>query len=925
MRPFQRFLATLLVILLLGLTLSRTFVHLITDIWWFESVGFADVFWTRIIWQILVWLIILLSSGLFLLGNYWLATYLTQERPFHVLENQGYSTVARRLPCTIQIIIGLISLWIATTSVPTWEILLKYLNPTDFSQLDPIYQRDVGFYIFRLPFYESLQNGLLMFCTWGLVLVILIYSLKGAIHFGRSWTHIMSGTVKIHVSVLLTAIAFLVAIGFWLERFELLYSSSGAVFGAGYTDVHARLHAYWFMSATTFVLGVLFIATLWRRSLALSSYGIVVCLLLYLLVNSLYPWAQQQLIVEPNELQKEAPYIAHNIEFTRNAYHLDQVQQLGFPAKDQLNRQDLADNQLTIDNIRLWDYRPLLSTYRQLQEIRPYYHFRDIDIDRYTLDGNYRQVMLAPRELVYTQVPQAARTWVNQRLKYTHGYGLVMSPVNRVTPQGLPELFIRDIPPVSEVDLEITKPAIYYGEETDTYIFTGTSTTEFDYPQGNENSYTIYEGQGGVPLPSLWRRLAYAYDLGSLNLLISNYFTAQSRIHYRRHIQDRVREVAPFLLLDHDPYIAVIDGKLQWIIDAYTVSDRYPYAKPLTQGKAAEIARGVNYIRNSVKVVVDAYDGTMQFFTVDETDPVLATYRKIFPNLFKDRDTVPRALQVHFRYPLDLFKIQSQVYLLYHIKNSEVFYNREDLWRIPTETFEGKQQLMEPNYVIMRFPKAQAEEFVLIQPFSPVNKDNMIAWMAARSDGASYGKLLLYQFPKQELVFGPSQIEARIDQNPSISQQLTLWSQKGSRVIRGDLLVIPIEQSLLYVEPVYLRAEQGELPELKRVIVAYGDQVVMTETLEQSIAEIFGSPSTQQRDSKPSKQQSIADITDLVKSLQVVYQQAQNALKQGDWQAYGQAQQKLQTLIQQLNEKVDSSDEMKPIKEIGAEQPTVAE
>jgi uncharacterized membrane protein (UPF0182 family) len=516
--------------------------------------------------------------------------------------------------------------------------------------------------------------------------------------------------------------------------------------------------------------------------------------------------------------------------------------------------------------------------------------------------------MLSAREFSYAQVPQEAQTWVNQRLKYTHGHGLVMSPVNQVTPDGLPELYIKDIPPVSSVNLLIQQPAIYYGEETSDYIFTNTSTDEFDYPIGDTNAFTRYSGTGGVRLPSIWHRLAYAYDLGSVQVLISNYFTDQSRIHYYRPIQERVNHVAPFLRFDHDPYLVVINGKLQWLLDAYTVSDRYPYSKPVVQMQGVEqalkaangdaiVQDNMNYIRNSVKVLMDAYDGSLRFFAIDATDPVLMTYRKIFPHLFEPTSAIPPVVKDHFRYPEDLFKIQARMYQTYHMSDPELFYNREDLWQLPKQTYEGSEVVMEPYYVIMRLPGEEQAGFILIQPFTPTNKDNMIAWMAARSNSKNYEKLLLYEFPKRMLVYGPRQIEARIDQDPEISQQLTLWSQAGSKVIRGDLLVIPIDQSLLYVEPIYLRAEQGELPQLKRVIVAYDQSVVMENSLEQALNAIFGDEQVGQRGSAPVS----SKVSTLARSAQEAYRRSQEALHQGNWSEYGRYQKELENLLQQLS------------------------
>ncbi|NEP12303.1 MAG: UPF0182 family protein [Symploca sp. SIO2C1] len=904
-------LLPILIIAALILFSSSTVVHLITEVWWFEAVGFAEVFWTQLIWRSLVWLGTFVVFALFLWGNYHLAMRFTpteggqfvfkqrylRSRSLRFLEIRDLDLYVKSLPNYIALVaILLTSLIAASSSIGTWETIVKYLNAKDFGSVDPIYQRDIGFYIFQLPFYEGIRDWLLALLIGAVVVSVIVYILKGSINTAGSFSRFISGKPKIHLSILLAVISVLVAISFWLGRYHLLYSEEGVVFGAGYTDVHARLAALSIMSFLALALAFLFLLGTRQNTTTLPVYGMGLFIVALVLLRGIYPWFQQQFIVEPNELAKEKSYIAHNIQLTRQAYGLDVVQTEQYPAKAQLNRQVLQENQSTIGNIRLWDYRPLLSTYRQLQEIRLYYRFRDIDIDRYTLDGNYQQVMLAPRELSYDQVPQRARTWVNQRLKYTHGYGLVMSPVNRVTSQGLPEFLIKDIPPASEVDdLQVTRPEIYYGEETDTYIFTGTSTDEFDYPSGGENASNRYEGKGGVPMGSLLRKLAYAYDLSSLKILISNYFTKESRIHYYRQIKERVSQVAPFLRLDNDSYITLIDGKLQWVLDAYTVSDRYPYSEPFTGDN-----RNFNYIRNSVKVLVDAYDGTMQFFVVDENDPILASYRQIFPKLFTSSETVPPQVREHFRYPLDLFKIQAQMYLSYHMSDAEVFYNQEDLWRLPTEVYEGNQQLMEPYYMIMRLPEGQTEEFILILPFTPGNKDNMVAWMAAHSNSENYGKLLLYEFPKQQLVYGPKQVEARIDQNPQISQQLTLWSQQGSKVIRGDLLVIPIQESLLYVEPIYLRAEQGELPELKRVIVAYDEEIVMEESLEQALVTMFGKEKPQQQP-QPVPVPKTEVPANLAQSALETYNKAQKAAQEGNWADFGRYQKELEEILKELN------------------------
>ncbi|BAU62744.1 hypothetical protein STA3757_00950 [Stanieria sp. NIES-3757] len=914
--PQKAIVATILVIAIC-LTIASTLVHLLTESWWFGAVGFSEVFQTRISWQILVWLATFAIYAAFLAINYGLSLHLTRDRAFRFLEGNPLELYTNKIAnYLVLILIFLISLSAANSSAAHWETILKYLNATEFKLNEPIYGMDIGFYLFHLPFYKDFQNWLIILLLAGLILASAIYVFKGTVGFDwrwkamtidRQWQKLLNNRIKTHLSLLFATIALTIAVYFWLERYELLYSSRSVVWGAGYTDTHARLFAYWIMSIGSLLLSIILIVTIWSRRFLLSIYAVGIYLTVLVLVNGIYPALQQRFIVEPNELNKELPYLKYNLEYTRQAYDLAKITSTDYPASAQLSLSE--QNQATIDNIRLWDYQPLLDTYRQIQEIRLYYQFNDVDVDRYTLDGNYRQIMIAPRELSYEQVPQQAKTWVNQRLKYTHGYGLVMSPVNEVAADGLPILFIKNIPPVSQIDLQIQEPAIYYGEEKDRYIFTGTTTPEFDYPKGDENAFVYYQGTGGVPIASWWRKLAYAYELGSWKILISNYLstgssrTASTRIHYYRQIRERVSHVAPFLQFDRDPYITVIDGKLQWIIDAYTTSDRYPYSEVVSNESTELITdKKVNYIRNSVKVLVDAKNGTMQFFVVDPNDPVLQTYSKIFPELFQANDTIPPQIKAHFRYPLDLFNIQAQIYTAYHMSDPQVFYNREDLWRFANKISESEPKAIEPYYLIMRLPGQSQEEFVLILPFTPVNKDNMIAWMAARCDGDNYGNLVLYEFPKQELIYGPFQIEARINQNPEISQQLTLWSQEGSRVIRGDILVIPIDGALLYIEPIYLRAEQGQLPELKRVIVAYDKEIVMMPTLEQSLAVVFEKepisgtpPSSAITDSDPS----------LIQSAWETYNQAQSALRQGNWLEYGRYQQELEQILRQLNQTVE--------------------
>ncbi|MBA7688466.1 hypothetical protein ES703_96948 [subsurface metagenome] len=600
----------------------------------------------------------------------------------------------------------------------------------------------------------------------------------------------------------------------------------------------------------------------------------------------IFPAVVQRFQVQPSELARETPYIEYNIQFTREAFALNRVEEQSFPAEETPSPEDIVQNEVTINNIRLWDSRPLKGTYNQLQSFRLYYDFHDVDVDRYIIDGEYRQVMLSARELSAEKLPEEAQTWVNRRLQFTHGYGLALSPVNEVSTQGLPVLLVKDIPPIGDFNIE--RPEIYFGEKTNDYVIVKTKTEEFDYPMGDENVYSYYQGKDGVSLGSFIRRLVYAWQLGDFNILISGELTSESRVVYYRNIQERVNHLAPFLTLDSDPYLVVMEGRLFWIQDAYTTTDRYPYSEPLGDG--------LNYIRNSVKAVIDAYDGSVTFYITDPEDALIQTYQVIFPKLFVPAGQMPESLRVHLRYPEDMFNIQASVYQTYHMRDARVFYNKEDLWTVPNELYFGREQPMEPYYVIMRLPDEEKAEFLLMLPFTPENKNNTIGWLAARCDGENYGKLLAYHFPKERLVYGPSQIENRIGQDTVITEQLALWGRGGSQVIRGNLLVIPLGKSVLYVEPVFLEAETGGLPQLKRVIVAAGEQIAMEPTLGESIAAIFlpefisgdEAPPTEVVVIPPEPEEPVAaEIADLIGEAQLHYNQAQQYFKAGDWAGWG--------------------------------------
>jgi uncharacterized membrane protein (UPF0182 family) len=751
-----------------------------------------------------------------------------------------------------------------------WVVVLQYFHATSFHRTESLFNRDIGFYIFSVPFWEVLDFWLVGLFLYGLASVALIYLRAGnSLSEGKFLG--FSPVQRLHLSVLGSLLMLAIALHYWLARYQLVYATRGVNYGASYTAVNVQLPIYTGLSLLAVAISVyllLRIVVLSRgvkASYRLIPYPrqLVYMLGLYVVVavisGEILPEAAQRFIVQPNELARERPYIERTIALTRHAFNLNQIETQTFDPQGNLTATDLQKNNLTIRNIRLWDKPPLLETNRQLQQIRPYYKFPDADIDRYTLKkeggSEKQQTIIAARELDYTAVPRQAKTWVNEHLIYTHGYGFTLSPVNIVGPSGLPDYYVKDIgiqgkaeqgslqitSPAIQASLPIGQPRIYYGEITNTYVMTGTKTQELDYPSGNENVYNIYDGRGGIEIASLWRRLVFADYLKDWQMLLTQSFTPQTKLLFRRSILQRVEEIAPFLRFDSDPYLVVADGGgsnmkgektyLYWMVDAYTTSDHYPYSDP---GR-----NKFNYIRNSVKVVIDAYNGNVNFYIADTQDPIISTLGLIFPNLLKPLDAMPLTLRSHIRYPQDLFNIQSELLLTYHMTEPQVFYNREDLWQVSNEIYGSQPQQVEPYYLIMKLPQAQSEEFILLLLFKPTQRTNLIAWLGARSDEQEYGKLILYEFPKQQLIYGTEQIEALINQEPVISQQISLWNRQGSRVIQGNLLVIPIEKSLLYVEPLYLEAEKNSVPTLVRVVVAYNNQIVMATTLEKALSAIF--------------------------------------------------------------------------------------
>jgi uncharacterized protein len=781
-----------------------------------------------------------------------------------------------------------------------WEILLRFLHGQPFGIQDPVFGRDIGFYVFALPFFGRLYAWTIMAVGATLLLTAATYVLHRGIALTPRGPRI-APHARTHLLSLGALLLLVKAAGFHLDTYELLFSPRGIVFGAGYSDIHANLPALHLLTVLALACAAVCIWQIGRPGFRPIAFALGALLVANLIGLGVYPSILQRLRVAPNEIAAERPYIEQNIKYTRMAYGLDRIQEHEFPAEETLRAEDLKKNDATIKNIRLWDHRPLLATYAQLQEIRTYYKFVDVDNDRYMVDGQLRQVMLSPRELSYRNLP--SRIWINERLTYTHGHGVVLGPVNRITPEGLPEFWIKDIPPVASGPIKVTRPEIYYGEIANDYVFVKTRAQELDYPAGDKNTYTTYTGRGGVPIESFLRKVLFAIRFGDVKIILSNDIIGESRVMYHRQIEERVKTLAPFIQFDRDPYMVVgEDGRLVWIIDGYTTSSRFPYSEP-TRGTG-------NYIRNSVKAVVDAYHGTVALYLSDPNDPIVKTYAAAFPGLFQPLSAIPADLKSHLRYPPGIFSVQARMFATYHMQDPQVFYNKEDLWSIPKRTIDGQEREMEPYYTIMRLPGEKREEFILLSPFNPSKKDNLIAWMAARSDGEEYGKLVAYNFPKQKLIYGPRQIEARIDQDAFISQQLSLWSQRGSQVIRGSMLAIPIEQSLLYVQPLYLAAEKGSLPELKRVLVSMGNQIAMEENLEASLAQLFGIGGRALTASKGEVAPPAAPalgresgIRSLVDQAWQQYGRAQELLRQGNFAGYGEELKRLENSLKAMRER----------------------
>ena len=903
-RREHRIQLMVLLVVLLAAGLWPSLAGYYTDWLWFGETGYTQVFATSLLTRAGLGATIAVATFLVFFGNFSLAIRRVPSAYLVLGVSPASGTPILLQRRGVLRLIGAVSaIGAAAAGVigsNQWLTWLTFRHATPFGDRDPIFNQDVAFFVFQLPWLTFLQ---------GLTLTVLGVALAGSTLItlmpGRAaGADGPMGALRLarrHLSLLVAAVLLVLAAGAWLDGYNLLLSRSGLILGATYADITARLPTLRILSIVSVVGALLAVVHAFTKRAWILPAACAIYLATWL-AGSVFATGVQRLVVTPNEQVKETPYLAYNIAATRRAFGIDAVEERQVSGDALLAKKDLVSNQATLDNVRLWDRQPLLDIFSQIQETRTYYEFGSIDIDRYLINGKYRQVMLSARELSADNL--TSRSWPAERLTFTHGYGVALGPVNEVTPEGLPVLFIKNIPPESSVDLEVKEPSIYFGEFSNDYVFVGTRAPEFHYPRGDEPVSRNYDGRGGVPVGSLARKFLFASRFKSVKILLSEDLTSESRVLFHRGIMDRVTTIAPFLTFDRDPYLVISGGRLFWILDAYTTTDRYPYA--------TRTDSGVNYMRNSVKAVIDAYNGTTTFYLTAPADPIVATLARVFPGLFKPLHEMPWGLRTHVRYPQGLFAVQSAMYATYHMTSPAVFYNKEDQWEIPAVESTGAVPApMEPYYTIQRLPGEKDVEFIQMQAFTPRRKANLSAWMAARSDGPHYGKLIVFQFPKQKLVYGPRTIAARINQDQIISPQITLWNQQGSEVIQGTLLAIPVEGSLLYIRPLYLRSAGGKMPELKRVIVAYQNQIAMEETLDGALEKIFrrGVVITLPESDPNAPPELAPEITGaepletLAALAQQHYERALQAQKEGSWAVYGDEIKQVGLLLEQMSKK----------------------
>ena len=920
MKRKSSYVLTLAIIVLFILVGSFTnIIDFITDYKWFSELGYTGTFLTKLKSQFLIgvptFLVVFVLIMVYLMSikkNYYKLSHIVPDK-----------NGEKRLNKLLAVVAVLISIFTSSTFAgKLWFTILQYKNSTMFNINDPIFSKDISFYIFKLPLLSEIISLLILLMFILIVVTVAFYFLMITIRrpatensnvfdftdfadqkekykgVGRK----IFNTALVQVSIIGLVIFIIFGLNYILKSYYLVYSPRGVAFGASYTDVHVALGLNRIMAVIAILSAFGFLFGTLKKNMKIALAGPAILVAVAILGNVAIG-AIQKFIVEPDEVSKEQKYLEYNIEFTQKAYGIADVEEKRFPVSQELTKESIMNNEETIKNIRINDYTPVEQVYNQIQAIRSYYRFNDVDIDRYNIDGKYTQVFLSARELDQKKLNAQAKTWINQHLRYTHGYGFTLSPVNSVTTEGQPKLLVKNIPPVTDINLKIERPEIYFGEITNNYIVVNTDEKEFDYPKGDDNQDTIYQGTAGIELSGI-NKLLFAIKNGNLKLLISSNINSDSRIIMYRNVLERVRKIAPFIEYDDDPYLVVNqeDGKLYWIIDGYTMTSRYPYSEPYKN-------IGVNYIRNSVKVTIDAYNGDVKYYVFDENDPIIMTYKKIFKDLFIDKEQMPKAIREHTRYPQKIFDIQSDIYRIYHMDNPRVFYNKEDAWDIAKEKYLGEIQTVESNYSMFKLPGEEKAEFLLSVPYTPATKPNMISLLVARNDGENLGKLFIYKFPKSKNIPGPMTMESKIDQDSNISPQLTLWSQKGSNVLRGNMMTIPIEDSLIYVEPIYLQADnENGLPEVKRVIVGYKDKIVMEETLDLALSKIFGQMDVEE-DNNGVVDDVDTDITDqsmeqLILKANELFNNAREASQNGDWAKYGEYINELEQILAQLNRSI---------------------
>ena len=912
-RPRGRTALVIAAAVFLLLILLPAFTGFYADLLWFDEIGFTRVFTTELWVRTALFFGVALFALAVLYGN---ARFAQRGRVFNRFVVGGkegpaldVTEAVRRL--TLPAVLAL-SVLLGLSATGAWLTVLQAVHATSFGTADPVWGRDVGYYVFTLPLIDHVLGFLLGLAILSILLTVGIYTFRRDIVAAPGGTVRVEPTAGRHMAILGASAFVLVALDLWLVRLPgLMYGETGPLVGASYADLHAARPGIHISAVAALLAAAVLVFYAFRmRVLAGALIAVAGYAAIAVLARGAYPALVQRLVVAPTELTREMPYLARHIAMTRRAWALDSVQSIELSGRGGITLEDVRANATTVENVRLWDRDPLLMTFGQLQEIRTYYDFVSVDDDRYWIDGRYRQVLLSPRELNPASLP--TRTFINEHLTFTHGMGLTLAPVNQATAEGLPVLFIQDLPPASTGDLRVTRPQIYFGELTDTHVFVNTRLREFDYPAGDENVFTQYEGRGGVRVGGFFRRSMLAGYFGSMKVLLSGDITPQSRVLFHRSVAERARRALPFLRFDADPYMVVReDGTLVWMLDAYTSTSRFPYA--------ARLEDGTTYMRNSVKVVIDAYHGSVHAYVAHPRDPIIRTQQRIFPGIFRPISEMPEDLRAHIRYPSDIYRVQMALYTIYHMDNPEEFYHREDQWQIPAMEQRGSERPF-MRRIIMRLPQEEDEEYIYMTPFTPRQKDNLTAWVVARNDGENYGRLVEYRFPRQSLVFGPRQVVNRINQDTEIARQLTLWDQRGSSVIRGELMVIPIGEALIYVQPIFLQAEGGRIPEMKRVVVAYGNQVVMEETLEEGLARIFGgapgTPPSVVGTAAPGDDESEAGEpipasasaaaatpaldAELAGRARAHYDAALQAQRAGDWARYGDEIERLGQVLQEM-------------------------